>query len=64
MKDIQWYHKLFPFLQPNPIALDEKDYERIIAKGEGREVEKVKSIGKLKIRSEVLMRNYKKFGYK
>jgi hypothetical protein len=55
---------LFRFLEPNPLTLDEKDFERIIAKGEGREVEKIRSIGKITIRAESLKRNFCKFGYK
>jgi B9 domain-containing protein 1 len=63
-REQRWFERLFRFLEPNPLALDEKDFERIIAKGEGREVEKIRSIGKIRIRAEALKRNYVKFGYK
>jgi hypothetical protein len=37
VKDLQWYHRFLPFMRPDPIGLDEKDFERIICRGENRE---------------------------
>lgn len=31
-----WYHRWLPWLQPEPSALDRKEVERVIVRGEGR----------------------------
>jgi hypothetical protein len=51
VRNVKWYHKWFPFLEPSYISYDRKEFERIIGKGEGREAEKIRCIGKIKIRT-------------
>lgn len=60
----RWYHRWLPFLQPAPSTLEQAEVSRVILKGEGREIEKVKCIGVLNVRVETLLRNFNRFGYR
>jgi ribosome-associated toxin RatA of RatAB toxin-antitoxin module len=33
VRNVKWYHKWFPFLEPTYITYDDKEFERIIEKG-------------------------------
>jgi hypothetical protein len=64
VRNERWYHRWLPFLKAEPTALEDGEIERVIVRGEGRETEKVKSLGVLNVRVETLLRNFNRFGYR
>eukprot|EP00825_Cyclidium_porcatum_P051496 TRINITY_DN948_c0_g1_i1.p1 TRINITY_DN948_c0_g1~~TRINITY_DN948_c0_g1_i1.p1 ORF type:complete len:136 (-),score=22.55 TRINITY_DN948_c0_g1_i1:226-633(-) len=60
-KPISLFSGLFGFLTAQ--VPEYVSSERVIAKGEGRDVTRVQSVGKIKVKFEVLKRNFNKFGY-
>ena len=64
IRNESWYQSWLPFLPATPSALDEKEVERVIVRGERRESEKIRSVGVVIVRVETLLRNFERFGYK
>lgn len=40
-----------------------KNFDKVIASGEGREVTRVRSVGYVKVKFHVTLMNFEKFGY-
>lgn len=56
-----WFTGMLGYLLGNTAEL--KNFDKVISSGEGREVTRVKSVGYVKVKFNVTLVNFEKFGY-
>lgn len=56
-----WFTGFLGWMLGNTAEL--KNFDKVISSGEGREVTRVKSVGYVKVKFQVTLVNFEKFGY-